>query len=603
MLTTHFSIQPSSFTPMSTRKPMMPSKRWFALLLVLLAAAPPAFARLDGDDDHWCGTTRGTLAVALGVHDEHERRVLREGDRPDHGRDDKAFGTAATQQIGDIAVLTDDGTLLTRPNPVDVAGGGIRFTAKGKNGYTIAAAAVAVASPPAGSKLPLGDDDVRAVSFPKGFKFPFFGKKYGSMLVHSDGNITFSTPDPASTERSVQRFLNGPPRIAPFFVDLNPETAADDAGVFVSSGKTAVVVTWYRLPQFGTALLSTFSATLEKNGRITFAFADLEAEEAVVGIAPGDGGPFKLLDYQAELPVTVSGAVAEQFATRSGIDDLAIANMFFTGFADDYDHLVVWLDFPQTLLGGGAFAYEFGIKNEVKGIGQQIFDASRDAGSHGRLRSFVQMGSLSKYRSNPDETFLGTNSTMDVLGQETGHRWLAFLRVHDANNPALLGRSLSHWNFNFDSDGDGPRGGSDMEGTNIRDNGDGSFTTVAATDGFSPLDLYVMGLLPASDVPDMFYVGGSNVDPSAAPAIGTIMRGSRENLSINDIIRAEGPRLPSSATAQKTFRMAFILVTKAGEAPQPGSVEKMERFRSRWVEYFNQATDGLGAVETNLVPR
>ena len=582
---------------------MMPSKRWFALLLAVLAAAPAA-ARLDGDDDHWCGTTRGTLAVALGVHDEHERRILREGERPGHGRDDKAFGgAAATEAVGDIAVLADDGTLLTRPNPVDVDGSGIRFTAVGKTGFSIASAGVSVADPPPGTKLDLGDDDVQAVNFARGFKFSFFGKKYTSMLVHSDGNITFGTPDASSTERSVQRFLNGPPRIAPFFVDLNPETAADDAGVFVSATKSLTTVTWYRLPQFGTSLLSTFSVALEKNGRITMAFGELEAEEAVVGVAPGDGGSFKLVDYQSDLPASIKGAVAEQFATRSGIDDLAIANMFFSGFADDYDHLVVWLDFPQTLLGGGAFAYEFGIKNEIRGIGQQIFDAGREAGSRGRLRSFVQMGSLSKYRSNPDETFLGTNTTMDVLGQETGHRWLAFLRVHDASNPALLGRALSHWNFNFDSDGDGPRGGSDMEGTNIRDNGDGSFTSVAATDGFSPLDLYVMGLLPASEVPDMFYVGNSDVDPSSAPAIGTTIRGTRENVSINDIIRAEGPRVPSSASAPKSFRMAFILVTKEGEAPQPGSIEKMERFRARWVDYFREATHGLGSVDTTLIPR
>lgn len=583
---------------------MMPSKRWFALLLVLLATAPPAFARLDGDEDHWCGTTRGTLAVALGVHDEHERRTVREGDRPGHEVDQKArAGAAAAEDIDGIAVLSDDGSLLTQPNPVDVAGGGIRFTAVGKTGFSIATVGAGVADPPPGVKLDLGDDDVRAVSFARGFKFKFFGKNYTSMLVHSDGNITFGTPDASSTERSVQRFLNGPPRIAPFFVDLNPETAGEDAGVFVHTTKSLTTVTWYRLPQFGTTLLSTFSVALEKNGRITMAFGELEAEEAVVGVAPGDGGSFKLLDYQSELPVTVKGAVAEQFATRSGLDDLAIASMFFSGFADEYDHLVVWLDFQQALLGGGAFAYEFGIKNEIRGIGQQIFDASREAGSRGRLRSFVQMGSLAKYRSDPDETFLGTNTTMDILGQETGHRWLAFLRVHDANNPALLGRSLSHWNFNFDSDGDGPRGGSDMEGTNIRDNGNGTFTSIAATDGFSPLDLYVMGLLPASEVPEMFLVAGSNVDPSSAPEIGRIINGTRENVSINDIIRAEGPRVPSSATAQKTFRMAFILVTKDGQAPQPGSIEKMNRFRNRWVEYFSEATEGLGTVETDLIPR
>ncbi|HEV8238730.1 MAG TPA: hypothetical protein VGS57_05140 [Thermoanaerobaculia bacterium] len=579
----------------------MPLKRVTAplVLLALSSLAAPALARLDGDPDAWCGTTRGTLAVAVGVHDEHERERARV-DRDPGNLDKAAISAPSAEAAGDIAVLSDDGSILTSPNPVDVAGIGIAYTPKGK-GYQVATTGGNLADPPPGTKLDLGDDDVRAVSFPKGFKFSFFTKKYSSMLVHSDGNITFGVPDAESTERSVQRFLNGPPRIAPFFVDLNPETAADDAGVYVSTSKSAAIVTWYRLPQFGTSRLSTFQVKLDKTGKITFAFGDLEADEAVVGIAPGDGGAFKLVDYQSDLPVTIaSGAVAEQFSKRSGLDDMGIANMFFSGFADQYDHLVVFLDFPQILLGGGAFAYEFGVKNEIKGIGQQIFDASSIAGSHGRLRSFVQMGSLANYPDNPDTTFLGTNTTMDVLGQETGHRWLAFLRVNSPDNPALLGRALSHWNFNFNSEA------SDMEGNRIQDNGDGTFTTVAATEGFSALDQYVMGVRAPGEVPDMFYVDGNTGNQTGeAPATGIRFHGTREDFSIQDVIAAEGPRVPAagSAAAQKNFRMAFILVTKNGEAPKPGSVEKLDRIRSRWMEYFNQATDGRATVETNLVSK
>jgi len=579
----------------------MPAKRFTAplVLLALSSLAGPALARLDGDADHWCGTTRGTLAVAVGVHDEHERERIRVNRDPE-ANEKAAISAPSAEAVGDIAVLSDDGSILTSPNPVDVAGIGITYVVKGK-GYQVTTGGAALADPPPGSKLDLGDDDVRSVNFPKGFKFPFYTKKYTSMLVHSDGNITFGVPDAESTERSVQRFLNGPPRIAPFFVDLNPETAADDAGVFVSTSKTAAIVTWYRLPQFGTNLLSTFQVKLEKNGKITYAFGDLEADEAVVGIAPGDGGAFRLVDYQSDPPVTVTGgAVAEQFSKRSGLDDMGIANMFFSGFADQYDHLVVFLDFPQILLGGGAFAYEFGIKNEIRGIGQQIFDASAIAGSHGRLRSFVQMGTIGNYPDNPDTTFLGTNTTMDILGQETGHRWLAFLRVNSPDNPALLGRALSHWNFNFNSEA------SDMEGNRIQDNGDGTFTTVASTEGFSPLDQYVMGLRAPGEVPDMFYVDGNTGNATGeAPAVGLRFHGDRHDFGIQDIIAAEGARVPAggSAAAQKTFRMAFILVTRNGEAPKPGSVEKLDRIRTRWMDYFNQATEGRGSVETNLVPR
>src|SRR6185503_14204701 len=387
------------------------------LALGVAGAVPPAFARLDGDEDHWCGTTRGLLAVATEVHHSHERdRDMSREDPSADGSQEKAAAYNGVQAVGDIAVLEDDGTLFIQPNPVDVKGEGIRYTKSGK-GYQVVKAPSLLDDPPAGERLDLGDDDVRAVSFPKGFKFTFFGKKYTSMLVHSDGNITFNTPDPASSERSLQRFLNGPPRIAPFFVDLNPETGGAGSGVFVSMSKTAATVTWYKLPQFGTTQLSTFAATLDKTGKVTFSYGDLEAEEAVVGIAPGDGGNFRLTDYQGELPLAFNGAIAEVFAVETSLDDMAIANLFFRHFADQYDHLVVYEDFFQQLLGGGAFAYEFSVKNDIRGIGQQVFDGSRAAGSHGRMGSFVQIGNIGKYPDDPDRTFLGTNTAMDVLGQ------------------------------------------------------------------------------------------------------------------------------------------------------------------------------------------
>jgi hypothetical protein len=272
-----------------------------------------------------------------------------------------------------------------------------------------------------------------------------------------------------------------------------------------------------------------------------------------------------------------------------------VASTFLESFAARYDSINGWLGVPKSL-GGGAFAYEFSIKNDIRGIGQPIFDATQHVGSRGRMSSFVQMGALQNYPADPDTTFLGTNTSMDVLGQEVGHRWLAFLAVFQPGNPALLGRSLAHWSFNFHSQA------SDMEGNAIRDNGDGSFTTIEATSRYSELDQYVMGLRSASEVDDMFYVEGG-ADPSAAPAIGTFFHGTRRDVTMQDIIAAEGPRVPSSSAAPKDFNMAFVLITRPGEAPRPGSIEKLERFRARWVEYWNQATDGRSTVDTTMVPR
>jgi len=62
-----------------------------------------------------------------------------------------------------------------------------------------------------------------------------------------------------------------------------------------------------------------------------------------------------------------------------------------------------------------------------------------------------------------------------VIGQEAGHRWLAFLEFSDVNrqpSDALLGRDLAHWSFFFNSDA------SVMEGNRIQDLGGATATAL-----------------------------------------------------------------------------------------------------------------------------
>ena len=599
---------------------MMPSKRWSALLVLVLLAAtflgtPAAFARLDhdggghdhgegqDDDGHdhdpmlsehgWCGTNRSTLAVALGIGHSHHREQFRMARENPVEAEKLARAPKATQH-GNIAVVSDG--VFRQVNPVDIADFGVVYTAKGKTGYQVSSTGGGTFGP-VGTRLELGDDDSVFFPFPKGFKPKFFGKAQTGMFVNTDGNITFGAGDNLSTERGLQRFLYGPGRIAAMFTDLNPETSPEGSGIFVSASKTAVVATWWNVAEFGAGnRLNTFAIKIEKTGRVTMSYGDLGTREAVVGIAPGDGGAFTLIDYREELPVTLNGAIAEEFSLTEGLVDTAVASNFLSSFADRYDSMIMWLDFPY-LLGGNAFAYEFSIKNDIRGIGQPIFDATRQVGSRGRLSSIVQMGSLANYPASTETTFLGTNTTMDILGQEVGHRWLAFLAVFQPGNPALLGRSFAHWSFFFDSQA------SDMEGNGIRDNGNGSFTTVEATSRYSELDQYVMGLRGASEVGDMFYVENAPGAAGDAPQIGITFSGQRRDVSIGDIISAEGPRVPSAASAPKNFNMAFVLVTRPGEEPKAGSIEKLEAIRERWIEYWNQATDGRSNVDTTLVPR
>lgn len=565
--------------------------RSLLLLCALLAAGPAGGATIPRHS--WCGTTPSGFAAQAAIHREHARQLA-------HERMEKGLAASFPQatRVGDVAVLIDDGSLLVQPNPLDLSDFGVQYVPQKKGGFVATRSGDPVGGD-VGIRIPLGDDEAREVAFPKGFKFRYFNKVYTKIFVHSDGNLTFVAPDAASTSRSLDRMIGGPPRIAPLFADLNPEAAPDGGGVFVLTSKTKAVITWLDVPVFGeNDHLNTFQVVLYPNGRITFAFGRLAAQEAVVGVAPGGGGAVELLDYTASLPSGVlKTGIAERFVTTPFFDHLAVAKAFLREFADDYDHVIVFLDFEQSL--GSGFAFEFTVKNDVQGLGVPVFDGTGQVGSRGRLRSFVQMGTLAHYPDDPNTTFLGTNTTLDVLGQEAGHRWLAFMHFIDengANSSALLGRDEAHWSFCFNSVA------SDMEGNLIRDDGGGRFTTTSATERYSPLDQYAMGLISAADVPPSFYVDPC-LNPAAAPRIGSTLAGRRVDVTIDQIIAAEGQRVPPFNKAPHSFNMAFVLVSPAGQFPSEESIAKVDRIRAAWEPYFAQATDGNGSVSTALKPR
>ena len=582
-------------SPAMSHRPLTRSAITLAGAAGLLAAVAGAAPEPTGH--RWCGTGAVSLAERIAVS-EQRARLLVERDRHGAVTAPARVGPQAAR-AGDVAVIVDDGSIVVHPNAVDLDERGVQYTPAKKGGGYVAAPFGDGFTDDVGDELEIGDDDVRLVAFPKGFSFPFYGATYKQMFVHSDGNVSFVRADADSSPRSLSRLLGGPPRIAPLFSDLDPETVeAEDGGVFVHVSKARAVVTWRAVPTFGRRDRNTLQLTLYANGRHTIAYGELGAIEAVVGISPGNGARAQLVDMSDGLPTGVlKTAIAERFQLTREIDDLAIAQAFFREFADDYDHLIVWFDFGQSL-GGGAFAYEFTVKNEIRGIGQGVFDASAAAGSKGRLRSFVQMGSLSRYPSDPHQTFLGTNSTMDVLGQETGHRWGAFVRFVDGNgerSDALLGRDLAHWSFCMDSLA------SDLEGNQLQDEGS-HFRTIAATDRFSPLDQYLMGLIAPGEVPPFYYVADCGQDPGRGPALQVLFAGQRVDVGVEQVVAAEGERVPAAAKAPHTFNMAFVIVTE-GELPSDEAIAKVEAYRAAWEEYFPAAVDHRGDVDTTLRAR
>ncbi len=542
-----------------------------ALTLSLPLAGAAKTVRQPGIEG-FCGTRISTAAMAYARHKFNERRrALERRDRLVVGEPTGAAAVRVTKSMH-VAVIEDDGTIFPPPNLFDLETVGVKFK-KSRSGQR-AKPFFGGVSPERGNRISIGDDDNRRINLP--FTFRFYGVRYERVFLNSDGNLTFGSPESSSLPRSLGRFLEGPPRIAVDFLDLDPSVTTGDAGVYLLKEPGRVRITWLRVPEFGTSNSNTFQVTMYPGGLITMGYEDMAATDGIVGISPGGPGALALLDLSEELPVgRTSDAIAEQFRSVSEIDDMAAAAAVLSAVRDEYDHIVLFADFTVDL--DGAIAYHSPVSNDIRGIGRDDFNLADLYGSDGRLESFVQMGSLAQYPLLPDRNIGPESTGITILAHEVGHRWLSFTTFVDEQgrrSDDLLGRQMA--------------------------NGDGSFTTTATWEGFSPLDQYLMGLRRASQVPPFFYVTGSGLDPAAGPDTGVTFQGQRVDVTIDQIIAAEGPRVPSFRQAQKEIQVAFALLGQEGQPPSAASIEQVSEYRQRLESFFNEETGGRGSIDTFL---
>jgi hypothetical protein len=553
------------------------------LAVTLVIGLTPYPASAEGRAG-WCAKSATGARDAVWAHRESASREDRL----------RAATVTSGMDVGEIAVLQDQGDLARLRNPVDLAGIGLQLTPQA-NGYRVVRVDRPV-SADTGTTLPLGDDDSRDVPLP--FTFRFHGTGYDRVFVNSDGNLSFGAGDNASTARSLGRFLAGPPRIAPLFADFNPEAGGR---VTTTSQDDRFTVSWRGVPQYGETDSNTFEVTLRADGTLEFAYAtELNADisEGVAGIAPGSElGGLTPVDLSSPTGEEAGGALAESFSAEDSLDAAAVAREFFRSHGDDYMQLVVFTS--RRLTAENTFAYEQTVKNEDTGLGASVVDWSDAFGSAGRLQSFVMMDDIAKYPEDLQDPFLGADSALAILAHETGHRWLAQARFRDGNQNSseLLGRDEVHWSFFFDSDA------SHLEGNDIEDLGDGQFRTVAAAQRYSALDQYLMGLLSPEGVGPMFLVrspqGLRDTDPGRDPRPGITFSGVRKDLLIDDVLTALGSRNPPAGVAPSSFRQAFVYVAVGGP-PDSADIDRIERFRQAWEPHFAQATGGRGTVQTHL---
>ena len=583
-----------------------PSRHALRLLAVLVVGAAGTLSAADLTNS-FDGTYRGRVVSELL---RHRQETGRRGFLAALSTVPRA---AVRDDIGHIAILDDSDGVVLRPNDFDLNQLSITLR-PAENGYTAEPLSLGFdeQARELGSPLPLGDDDAENVVLP--FSFPFFDQSHETTWVHSDGNLSFVEPDAGSTARSLSRAAAGPPRIAPLFTDLDPTRADAKVTAFVTADR--VVFTWDDVPEFTFTTIGrrqTFQAVLHIDGRIDFHYLAVNLASIVVGVMPGGfEDDVRAVDFSQGAATATPGALAEIFTDERDIDPVAVTQKFYRNHGDNYDFIVLFNDL-RLPAGPGAFAFELNVRNDVEGIGSlqpdgnPVFDFGEPFGSPLRLQSFLNMGPLSNFPDDPETTIsiLGHNNTLSVFGQESGHRFLAYVRFLDpmtqSTSKALLGRQDAHWSFFFNSDA------SVLEGNRITDHGMAmpQFETVGAVEKYSALDQYLMGLREAADVPPSFFVDDPSVTRArgASPSIGVAFDGTRREVTLDMVIDAEGPRRPRPSVAQKDFNFAIVLLVAEGESPTPEKLAKINRIRTEWETYFHQAVDQRGTARTELARR
>src|SRR5450631_2006011 len=226
-------------------------RRFVCLSLAIAMSAAPVMARHGAAG---CGTSGTTPAEVMFLHRQAERK------RATRPRPLAATATASTNRdIGNVAIIEDRDGVVETLNPFDLDRATLTFTpaAGGTPRYRYAYSGLGYDGSAAGQGSPvvaLGDDDSRQFTLP--FAFPFYGATYRQVFLNSDGNLTFTAAESASTDRSVGRITGGPPRISPLFDDLDPSQPG--GGVRFFADASHVVFSWLNVPEFGPGAAQTF---------------------------------------------------------------------------------------------------------------------------------------------------------------------------------------------------------------------------------------------------------------------------------------------------------------------------------------------------------
>ena len=270
--------------------------------------------------------------------------------------------------------------------------------------------------------------------------------------------------------------------------------------------------------------------------------------------------------------------ISNDLIATSSLNPFDYTNRFYQYFDDEFDFLIFVTSLYEfevlrlTILNRGqspgrdANPTYWRVSNDVHGIGMPIYDSAERRGSAGRLQGVIR---LPAYRHM---------SHYGTVSHELMHHWAAY----------ITGSRGSHWHL---SSANGMVGGFDI--ADLVDLGEGRYTVTAPWRGggsfghperYSPIELYVAGLIPAEEVPDLWVAEDVDwpLDQEGHMALtegGHVIftAGKARTYTIEDIIAEHGKRVPDASRSQRDFRAAVILLIDENHPAYPVATGRVKR--------------------------
>jgi hypothetical protein len=463
------------------------------------------------------------------------------------------------------------------------------------------------------------------------FSFPFSGRSWDTLQILTTGMIGFGG---GYNELGLGRFVHLE-KVGPDIVNTIPLIAAFlkqrmNGTKYVNELADRVVVTWDLSEPTGgqqdvtfTRTPHRFQAVLHRDGRIDLSYQEITARDAVVGVytIPAAGAPpTKSVDLSAVKPADPPKPVIFETFHHYGLPGSPnLACTVIQALGDRFDFMVWYSDFRVDDQEAGTRSVG-DIGQRVSGLGPRMDVGlrSQDYCSQGRLQVTwyqpVWVGAVQAQERHPNGSYAGFNMAVAQIGHELAHRWSTRTRaIVKGDTIELRGphdpwgmSGATHWPGSVSTPSPFPYSrpveASIMGGTNWKDNGDGTYTQLAngtmnPASGFSYLELYLMGFLPASGVPDFFVLRNQRM-VGRTPEGQAIYAAEKTPVTIQDVIAHNGPRVPSFEESPKVQNTAMVSVTIKARKPSAAMLEQIEGIRTAWIGYWSKVTGGVATMTT-----